>query len=269
MAVSQQWDDSQAAASAAPSTPATFGPQSLAHSISLEPTNGLTRRQFGQQKRLETIQRNKDRKRREESHAEAAARAEQEAARVQQEAERFRQAQAAQAIRIESLRRILASLTTELRTNGFDFGDLLVYAFDPFSSLGDWRWDQFWRCPDNFSQLMRHWLSPWATESGRKLFKGFAIDLVTRTLRHEAQQVTSNGCLKTPEATAAHTTGKFALEMITSDLHKHCPTTLSVLNEFCTASAQRRKNSCGFETPQGEGRSISYISTYFFTYLTP
>ncbi|KAG9079921.1 hypothetical protein FRC06_007311 [Ceratobasidium sp. 370] len=154
------------------------------------PSSDLTPRQIGHQKRVETLKRNKQLQHEQQRKTEALAQA-------QQEAESLKQAEALQAHRMAALERILAGLTLDLNANYLDFGDLLVYAFDPSrSGLGRWRSEQFWRRPESFWALMRHWLAARATGSGSKLVKAFSLDLVTRLFRHEARGITIDGCLK-------------------------------------------------------------------------
>ncbi|KAF8602550.1 hypothetical protein BDV93DRAFT_443842 [Ceratobasidium sp. AG-I] len=162
-------------------------------------------------------------------------------AQARQQAESSQQAQAAQAHRIAILSSVLETSLGVLNSNGLDLSDFLVYVFDPSSKLGNLRSAQFWRRPEQFWLLMRHWLARGATESGKELVKIFAIDLVTRIARSEAQKATRSGFLKSPlECVSPETAGELSLESLISQLEKECSTMFTILTGFCTSRSHQK-----------------------------
>jgi hypothetical protein len=194
----------------------------------------LKNRQDGHRKRVETLKKKAAKRHQAEQRA-------LEEAQVKQRELLEQQAWAKENHRISTLNHILLALIQDLNTHKLDLGDLLVYTFDPAAELGTLRWKQFWRRPESFSQLMRHWTSKGATQSGRKLVKDFAIDLVTRIMRQEAQNVTQAGVLQSSFIDiSTQGTEEFILDMIGSQLRNYCSITTEILSNACTSSAQRR-----------------------------
>lgn len=155
--------------------------------------------------------------------------------------ESSQQAQINQERRTETLSSVLATSLGVLNANGLDLSDFLVYIFDPSSKLGNLRSAQFWRRPEQFTLLMRHWLDRDATRSGKELVKDFAIELVARIAHSEAQKATRSGILKSSQDNISpETDAKFSLESLSEQLEMACPTMFSILVGFCTARPHQK-----------------------------
>lgn len=123
-------------------------------------------------------------------------------------------------------------------------GDLLVYMFDPSNGLGGVRYEHFWRHPEHFDTLTSLWLARGATETGRRKLKSFAVNLVVRILRREAQKVTKLGLLRSSlDDTTIPALDDISLDPLSKSLHSTCPTLMTILTEACTSSSQRRRPS--------------------------
>lgn len=219
-----------------PSPPAAVPATTLEHTPcapSSQPKSYLNRK-LGQQKRLATVKKKMEQRRKAEQEA-------QDQAQTRQQAQSSRQAQAAQEHQIATLSTCLATLLGSLNSNGLDLSDFLIYIFDPSSKLGTLRWDQFWHRPEQFWLLMRHWLARGATESGKELIKSFAIDLITRLARSEAQNATRSGFLKSSlEHVSAETAGELSLDSLIGQLETECTTIFTVLTGFCTSRTHQK-----------------------------
>ncbi|QRW16331.1 hypothetical protein RhiXN_04332 [Rhizoctonia solani] len=142
-----------------------------------------------------------------------------------------------------------------LNQHSLDWGDLLVFAFDPAHNPGRFRAEQFWHCPENFSKLMRLWTSDGATCSGQQLVKDFAIDLVSRLMKRESRRATKEGFLRLAPGDLPIQTNEFGLQNITKQLNLHCATTMSVLKAVCTLSKQKKTL-----TEMGKSRKEKVVS---------
>ncbi|KDN46746.1 hypothetical protein RSAG8_04126, partial [Rhizoctonia solani AG-8 WAC10335] len=188
----EDWDGSQEEMlkpmeSIPPTSMAQFTPVATQKSMPALPQSSQSHRiKSGHFQRIETRKKNLERKRKAKYEA-------WEQAEALHRAELERMAQEAARARLDTLSTILYSLTLTLVQHGFDLGDLLLYAFDPASNLGRFRFDQFWHRPETFSQLMRLWTGRGATETGQKLVKEFSIDLTTWLMKREAQRPTHQG----------------------------------------------------------------------------
>lgn len=200
---------------------------------SSQPGSHLNRK-LGQQKRLATVKRKMEERRK-------VAQESQDQAQIRQQAESSRQAQEAQEHRISILSSVLATSLGTLNSNGLDLSDFLIYIFDPSSRLGTLCADQFWHRPEQFWLLTKLWLARGATESGKKLVKNFAIDLVTRIACSEAQMATRTGFFKSSlEHISPDTAGEFSLESLTEQLEKECHTIFTILMGFCTSRTHQK-----------------------------
>ncbi|KAG9093040.1 hypothetical protein FS749_015194 [Ceratobasidium sp. UAMH 11750] len=172
------------------------------------------------------------------------------------------QAEAAKAFRLATLDLILSSLTAELKQNSLDFGDLMVYAFDPTrTDVGRWRTDHFWHDSTKFDLLMRHWLSSRATESGVKHVQRFALENVVDRLEKEAKAITESSCLRlSTEAMLSHATDEFMLNTLAEDLKHYCPTACYVFHGFCTSRSQIKAQTATGKRRKDKIVSISLLS---------
>ncbi|KAG8752859.1 hypothetical protein FRC11_007946 [Ceratobasidium sp. 423] len=213
-------------------SPPVLTPVTPTKNIPLSPKS--INRKKGQEKRLETYKRKAEEK-------QAAAERELKQAEELQRAERARQDKEDAAHKIEILSTTLYNLTIELNRHNLDWGDLLLYAFNPSLNPGRVRADQFWHRPESFSKLMHLWLGHGATPSGQQLVKDFAINFVAQLMKRESQQATDAGFLRLdPGKFPVPVTEEFVLQGLTTQLNEHCGTIISVLKSICTSSAQQR-----------------------------
>ncbi|KAG9078159.1 hypothetical protein FS749_009866 [Ceratobasidium sp. UAMH 11750] len=76
-------------------------------------------------------------------------------------------------------------------------GDLICYFFNPENRCD--RWNGFWKNSDYFKEFVACITTRKnATETGRQKMHDWVIDYVKRTIRREAQDVTTSRCLQTP-----------------------------------------------------------------------
>ncbi|KAG8737705.1 hypothetical protein FRC11_001881 [Ceratobasidium sp. 423] len=213
-------------------SPPVLAPETPKKNTSIFPKS--SNREKGQEQRVETF-------RRKAKEKEDTAQREREQAEVLRAAENARQANEEAAHQKNTLSTMVNYVSVVLNQNNLDWGDLLVYAFDPKLNPGYFRTQQFWHHPKSFSKLMRLWLCHGATRSGQQLVKNFAIDLVSRLMRHEAQQATREGFLRLePGRLPIQEIEEFAPQELTGQLNSNCGTTISILKVICTSSAQER-----------------------------
>ncbi|KAG9076900.1 hypothetical protein FRC06_009225 [Ceratobasidium sp. 370] len=128
----------------------------------------------------------------------------------------------------------------KLEKLGISMGDVICYFFDPENSCD--RYEGFWKNPTYFDDLMACITTRKnATPTGRERIHRWAIDHVKRTVRSEAQAITTSKCLQSRHLPIDEDfVLGFRLRDLEDKLAEFCPVMLEMSVWFGTSTAQER-----------------------------
>ncbi|KAG8699814.1 hypothetical protein FRC08_005091 [Ceratobasidium sp. 394] len=127
---------------------------------------------------------------------------------------------------------IFESLVAQLVAENITFAAWLVFLFEPVrGALGtELRRKHFWHHGESVRQLLKHWTHSHQYEAGRNLVVDWMIDFVAARMRTEAQQITSEGILRSSNKTIGPDYLKsFKISDMKETLQERCRTSIKVL----------------------------------------
>lgn len=137
--------------------------------------------------------------------------------------------------------RLFDDILESLHLNGFDWGDFVLYVSDPASGRKQERWSGLFASRSRVERILDSWMSTKNNQSARKVVHEWIMSYVTRVIAQEGAAITQNGCLQMARNPVDSSFGlSFDIPGIYTNLHIHCPSTVRVLQAFCTTQKQEK-----------------------------
>ncbi|KAJ7800632.1 hypothetical protein B0H14DRAFT_3092571 [Mycena olivaceomarginata] len=131
----------------------------------------------------------------------------------------------------------------ELADNGFTFGDLMLYVFDPIYKQRETRWNGFFRKRGLATSILGFWVAPENSETAREEVTEWAGDFVANLAQDAARDITASKYLQTGErAVNGEFVDSFSITKLHKYLHQHAKTAMKVFSAFATSARNLRKD---------------------------
>jgi hypothetical protein len=147
-------------------------------------------------------------------------------------------------LKTEKKQSAIAKALQNLEDASVTFADLCLHVFDPDNChiTPGWRWDNFYKRPEDVDQILTWMVSKPNSKQARKFAKRGMIAIMEKVVADEADRITKAGLLRPP----AEIDASYVLGMKFSELPRiiqvNCPTMFRILMSI--AKTCRQENEC-------------------------